>query len=256
MDYSRAVAPLRRLFRGGRRLAYGAYYAVNRLNHRRECYAPRKRVGDATFRSYELLLRHGDDVLLRRLLDACSAGDVVYDVGANTGTYSLSVAATHPDARVVAFEPDPTVCSQLEANVRVNGFSTVAVRCEGVADQTGTRTFYRSTYDELGSFRAANAAGWEARVRDAVDVPAVALDALVADGTVPPPDHLKVDVEGFGREVFAGGRDVLRRHRPYVYYEPHDGEDDDAVAELLTDAGYEVRTRPEGWVCTPADRSG
>jgi FkbM family methyltransferase len=253
MDHSRAVGPLRRLFRAGRRVVYGAYYAANRLNHRRAFYAPRKRVGDATFRSYELLLRHGEDRLLRLLLDACSAGDVVYDVGANTGTYALAVAATHPDVRVVAFEPDPDVCEQLRANVRVNGFSSVSVRCEGVGDAAGTRPFYRSTYDELGSFRAANAAGWEASVRGVAEAPVVTLDGLVAEGDVPPPDHLKVDVEGFGREALAGAADVLRTHRPRVYYEPHDGEDRDAIGSLLAETGYEVRTRPEGWVCVPTD---
>jgi FkbM family methyltransferase len=229
---------------------YDAYYAVTRANHERELLATRKRVGDATFRSYEPLLRHGDDVLLGRLLDAVAPGDVVYDVGANTGVYALAVAARRPDARVVAFEPDPAVRSHLAANVRVNGFDNVEVRGEGVGDETGTRRFFRSTYDELGSFDEARASAWEARVRDAVEVPVVTLDDVVAAGA-PPPDHLKVDVEGGAAAVVAGARTVLESARPTVYFEPHDESERRAVADAFAPLGYEIRTRPEGWLCTP-----
>lgn len=233
-----------------RRPLYAAYYAASRANHDRELVATTKRVGDATFRSYEPLLRHGDDVLLRRLLAAVEPGDTVYDVGANTGVYALAVAASHPDVRVLAFEPDPSVCSQLSANVRVNGFDNVAVRAEGVGAETGTRRFHRSTYDELGSFRAGRAAAWEASVRDTVEVPVVALDDVVAEGARPP-DHLKIDVEGGAADVVDGARDVLASARPRVYFEPHDQRERRAVAAALEPLGYEIRTRPDGWVCAP-----
>ncbi|SFR47314.1 FkbM family methyltransferase [Halogeometricum limi] len=237
-----------------RRPFYAAYYAVSRANHERELFATRKRVGGATFRSYEPLLRHGDDALLRRLLAAVGPADTVYDVGANTGVYTLAVAAKHPDARVVAFEPDPGVRSHLAANVRANDFDNVDVRGDGVGARSGTLTFYRSTYDELGSFREDRAAAWEARVRDAVEVPVVALDDVVAAGTAPP-DHLKIDVEGGGDAVVAGARDVLDTARPTVYFEPHGEDERRAVASLLTELDYEIRTQPDGWVCVPTDDS-
>lgn len=240
-----------RLRRRLRRPFYAAYYAASRTNHDRELVATRKRVDDATFRSYEPLLRHGDDVLLRRLRSAVASDDVVYDVGANTGVYSLAVAATHPHARVVTFEPDPSVASHLAANVRANGFENVTVREAGVGAETGTRRFYRSTYDELGSFRADRAAAWEADVRDTAEVPVVALDDVVADGSHPPPDHLKIDVEGGAAAVVDGARDVLESARPRVYFEPHDGDERRAVAAALSSLGYEIRTRPDGWVCAP-----
>lgn len=238
----------RSLFRVGRAAVFSTYYAAVRFNHGHELYAPRKRVGDAEFRSYELVNRHGRDVLLRRLSAECERGETVYDVGANTGTYTLAVAAAHPEASVVAFEPNPEVREQLAANVRRNGFENVTVRGEGVGDRSGTRTFYRSTYDELGSFRRENAAGWEARVRDTVAVPVVALDDVVARGEIPPPDHLKVDVEGFGRAVFDGARETLETSRPTVYFEPHGRAEATAVASILEEAGYSIRTRLGAWI--------
>ncbi|WP_117592043.1 FkbM family methyltransferase [Haloprofundus halophilus] len=257
---------LRRAQYSLRYVVFSAYYAAVRRNHRHGWYAPKKRVGSASFRSYELVNKHGDDALLRRLLRACEPGDVVYDVGANTGVYSLAVAANEPTARVVAFEPNPDVAAQLRANVARNGFGDrITVREEGVGDRTEIRRFHRSTYDELGSFDARNAGAWEASVRDEVDVHVVALDDIVEgigagdkdgdeDGDLPSPDHLKIDVEGYGLEVLRGARETLRSVRPTVYFEPHreGGEDrTDEVASLLRSLGYRIRARPGAWLCVP-----
>ncbi|SDM14390.1 methyltransferase, FkbM family [Halogranum gelatinilyticum] len=246
----------RRLFRAGRFLVFSGYYAAVGYNHRYELYAPAKRVGDARFRSYELVNKHGRDGLLRALLANCDSGETVVDVGANTGVYSLAVAAARPTARVVAFEPNPAVCEQLRTNVRLNDFEDrVDVRAEGLGSESGTATFYRSTYDELGSFVADNAAGWEARVRDTVEVDVRRLDDLVADGEVPPPDHLKIDVEGFGYDVVTGSLQTIRNHRPVVYFEPHavadPTRDADAVGDRLRSVGYRIHERENGWVCRP-----
>ncbi|WP_224269754.1 FkbM family methyltransferase [Haloprofundus salinisoli] len=245
---------LRHPFYGLRYALFSAYYAVSGFNHRHELYASRKHAGPASFRSYELSDKHVDDVLLGRLLRACEPGDVVYDVGANTGVYSLAVAAVEPTARVVAFEPNPDVAAQLRTNVDRNGFGDrVAVREEGVGEETETRRFHRSTYDELGSFDARNAGAWEASVRDEIDVRVVALDDI-ASGELPAPDHLKVDVEGYGLEVLRGARETLRSARPTVYFEPHTegGEDrTDEIASLLRSLGYRIRVRPGAWLCIP-----
>lgn len=261
-----SVSVLRRLyllarqsFRTGRFLVFVTYYRAIAVNHRYELYAPTKRVGDVTFRSYELVNKHGRDVLLHQLLARCGPDDVVVDVGANTGVYSLAVAAAEPTARVVAFEANPAVCAQLRTNARRNGFGKrIDVRAVGLGNDAGTRRFYRSTYDELGSFAAANASAWEAQIRETVDVPIARLDDLVAAGDISAPNHLKVDVEGFGYDVLRGAEETLRRCRPIVYFEPHAVDDEkrdaDAVADFLRSLGYRIRTREgreNAWVCEP-----
>ena len=49
--------------------------------------------------------------------------DVIADVGANTGVYSLLSKSLKPGVRVVAFEPIRRVYQKLENNVRLNNFS-------------------------------------------------------------------------------------------------------------------------------------
>jgi hypothetical protein len=129
-----------------RLLVFSTYYLLVGLNHRYELLAPHKRVDGATFRSYELVNKHGGDRLLAALCRSVESGDVVVDAGANTGVYALAVAATRPDARVVAFEPSPGVVEQCRTNVRANGFADrVDVRPVGLGSEAGEATFYRST---------------------------------------------------------------------------------------------------------------
>ena len=45
------------------------------------------------------------------------------------------------------------------------------------------------------------------------------LDALVAEGAVPPPSVIKVDVEGGELAVFQGAESVIRQHAPDVVFE-------------------------------------
>lgn len=54
------------------------------------------------------------------LRGAVRPGEVLYDVGANVGTYAL-VAAKHAPARVVAFEPGYANFARLCDNIRLNG---------------------------------------------------------------------------------------------------------------------------------------
>jgi FkbM family methyltransferase len=251
------------LWRRLRLVVFSAYYAAVAANHRHELWAPAKTVGTASFRSFELVNKHGRDRLLRRLVAAVEPGDVVVDAGANTGVYALAVAANQPAARVVAFEPAPGVVAQCRTNVRRNGFEDrVTVRQAGLAATSGEATFYRSSYDELGSFARENAGAWEASVRDELTVPTAALDDLVAAGEVPPPDHLKVDVEGTERAVLEGAVETLRTHRPVVYLEVHDApgaerEDHEAALRaLLTDCGYRVDRTGSAWYCRPVADPG
>lgn len=258
---ARGARALARGLSAARSLPDGLYYRLAAANHRRRALATEKRVRNGSFRSYELYDRHGNDWLLAALLDRCRDGQVVVDVGANTGVYALSVAAEHSDTRVVAIEPDPDTAAALRANVEASGFEDRIAPLElGLGEEDGALPFHRSSYYELSSFNRFNAERFGARVVGREEVPVRTLDGLIDGGEIAPPDHLKIDVEGFGPAVLRGARETLRTHRPIVYLEPHaraEGEPDatgGTAAELealLAATGYGVIRAEEGWVCVP-----
>jgi len=70
-------------------------------------------------------------------------GDVVLDIGANIGYYTLIFARLVGErGRVYAFEPDPTNFRLLKKNVRANGYQNVIFVKKAVADSSGSMPLY------------------------------------------------------------------------------------------------------------------
>lgn len=137
-------------------------------------------------------------------------GDVVLDVGANIGWYSLLLdrVAGDRDVDIFAFEPDPINFSLLEQNVERNAATHVSpVRC-AVADCGGRRTLYQYDKSNRGrhSLLAINDAG-------TTEVEAVAIDEFweklnLGDRM---PRFIKMDIEGFEIMALRGGSRVVGR---------------------------------------------
>jgi FkbM family methyltransferase len=72
-------------------------------------------------------------------------GQVLYDIGANVGAFSL-IGAVHCGAAVVAFEPGFANYARLCENIRLNGCGTQIIALPWLlAERAGLRTFeYRS----------------------------------------------------------------------------------------------------------------
>jgi len=75
------------------------------------------------------------------VLDYLQAGDVMVDVGANVGLYSL-LAASVDGVRAIAFEPDPGARRLAEANVERNRLTDrVELRADAVGTVAGEAEF-------------------------------------------------------------------------------------------------------------------
>lgn len=236
-----------------RRFGYRSYFGLVALNYRYRLFARHNHTPAGSFRCYELFNRHGDDPMLAAAGEACGPSDVVYDVGANVGVYALALAAGSPDRRVFAFEPSPQTVGHLRANVERNELADrIAVRPQGLGAESGEATFYVSTYPELSGFDCESATRWEATVADTVQVPVTTLDRVVSEG--PEPDVVKLDVEGAGPDVLAGGRETLESVSPTLFIEVHEeGLSDQLVAEMKTvleEVGYHIDEREGYWRCT------
>lgn len=82
--------------------------------------------------------------------------DVVIDVGANIGMFSLYALQQAQDVKVYAFEPSPRVADCLRANTAARG--DVTVMCAGVAEHSGEAifSFYPKTSVFSSFFSAAD----------------------------------------------------------------------------------------------------
>lgn len=141
-------------------------------------------------------------------------GDVVVDVGASYGSYTLTACAA--GATVVAFEPEQLVFYDLVVNVKLNGW--LNTRCFplnlGLWDSPGLVN--------MKSY----APHWPSHTISG-DYRLVTLDDWALDHKLERLDWLKVDVEGAEEHVLRGGAKTIQRFRPkmlvecHVFLDPH-----------------------------------
>jgi FkbM family methyltransferase len=178
-----------------------------------------------------------DETLLRSATETVKPGGVVWDVGANMGLFSFAAAGLAGAAgRVYAFEPDAVMARLLRRSARLNPEAApVEIIPCAVAEDLGLAHFeiaQRSrASNALEGFQLSQGGG----VRELETVVTVSLDWLAE--RLPPPDVLKIDVEGAELAVFRGARQLLKTKRPILIFEltrPNWDEE----SHLLGDLGY------------------
>ena len=236
------------------RIGLSAYHTALDLNYRHELYARPVSTAAGQIRTYELAASHRADTLLRALDASAGPGDVVYDIGAYAGEYALALTAQRPGRAVVAFEPNPIQRERFRLNrAATDPAGDARLEPVGLGDETTTRSFYRSSFPKLSSFERADATRWGGRVVETHAVPIRRLDSF---GELPPPDHIKVDVEGYGPEVLRGGRQTIERHQPLLYLEAHDRDGTNRAEQMQTfcaDLSYTVVERDGVYICVPSN---
>jgi FkbM family methyltransferase len=186
----------------------------------------------------------GERQVEQAYLDLLSPGDVVYDVGANIGWYSLLAArVVGPTGRVVAFEPSLENALIARRNAAVNGLSNITVVPAALTDREGWMTFLqkgslqgRLEQDESVA-QAQRHAKQNARSTGRTLVPITTLDSWLAHTGEPAPSIVKIDVEGAEVGVLRGMEETMRKARPTLIIELHGTRDE--VADRLDGSDYE-----------------
>ena len=142
-----------------------------------------------------------------------AADDVLVDIGANVGMYTIWAAKTR-GVRVFAFEPEAQNYGLLNRNVHANGLDgLVRAYCVALSDASGFDALYLSDLGVGGSCHSYGAAldfnNQPRRASFAQGSVAVTLDEMVERGAVPVPQHVKIDVDGLEHKVIAGARQTL-----------------------------------------------
>jgi FkbM family methyltransferase len=165
----------------------------------------------------------------RVYLSFVQRGDVVLDIGANIGTHALFFShLVRAQGRVLAFEPlGPNIDALRETMRRRSRVSNVRVFQTAVGNPRKARqdVVIRAPGEDLtqASLRFQGAGSWEGETN--VREYAVSLTSLDADGDVQALssiDFIKIDVEGGELDVWKGGAQTIRRHKPLVYCEVYE----------------------------------
>lgn len=176
------------------------------------------------------------------LAELVQAGQVVYDVGANIGFFTILCARlVGPQGRVYAFEPMPANAATLRHNLAINGLENVTVVEKALSASSGTAELFISPWSAFHSLNVEGAVKRDNRGRDAappIEVETVTLDEFVRDGAAPP-DLVKLDVEGAELVALEGMRETLNGVAPLLLCELH--WTNAGYIEFLGSIGYRAR---------------
>ncbi len=152
----------------------------------------------------QMLAEHArsDDPVRALAFHLLKRGDTVLDLGAHIGTFALGMAAI--GCRVLAVEAAAGNAELLRAASARNGFAELTVLHAAVAAARGTVWF---TPDGPCGQAGRDRPGGE----PAIEVPAVAVDDVLADRSWHHVDLVKIDVEGSEPQALAGMSNLLRR---------------------------------------------
>ncbi len=139
---------------------------------------------------------------------------VFYDIGANVGYMSVEVARFFNDqVSVIAVEPQPDLALAIARSARLNGFDRLKVLAVMLGNTSGPGRLF------IGSHQIhASAVAREKRSKT-LTCPAATIDEMVASGKIPPPDVIKIDIEGGELAAFQGAGNTLASHRPVIVFE-------------------------------------
>ena len=165
---------------------------------------------------------------------ACRAGDVVLDVGANIGTHTLAMASlVGPQGRVFAFEAQRTVFQTLCANVALNSLDNVECVHAAVGATDGTIHLADLRTDVAQNFGAADLS----QIPGSVRTPLIALDTHLAG--LARLRLAKIDVEGMELDVLRGAAETIKRLKPVLYLENDRPAKSEALIDFIRgDLGY------------------
>lgn len=148
-------------------------------------------------------------------LDRIKPNDVLLDVGANVGMYTI-YAARQRGAKVYAFEPESQNFALLVKNIVINKVNQRVVPfCAALSDNVGINTLYLSDFawDGGSSCHSYGAeVGFDLKPRKsplAQGCLSYTIDQAVAHGAIEVPTHIKIDVDGFEHKVIEGAMATL-----------------------------------------------
>jgi len=166
--------------------------------------------------------------------------ECVVDVGANLGNWSVGIARLTSARQIIAYEPNPAVFQLLEQKARA--FPQIRCVNSAVGATIGAITLNVHEMHQLSSVLEINddalaAHGASQAASTKCEVPVTTLDHDLKD--YERISLLKVDVQGFEPEVFAGARSVLQRTQVLlteVTYAPyyHDDLQFSALYDVIT----------------------
>ncbi|MGE5802056.1 MAG: FkbM family methyltransferase [Gemmatimonadota bacterium] len=170
---------------------------------------------------------------MKALLAILGPAQIVFDIGANIGYYTLLASQqVGPSGRVLAFEPLVRNLAYLHRHCVLNHAHNVTIVPVACAEESSIERFAVGADCATGHLSSESTGH-----RGTLIVATTAVDDVVSE-TGLTPDVMKVDVEGAEERVLLGAAKTLSRARPVLLLSTHSPSLRRACTDYLLRLGY------------------
>ncbi len=163
-------------------------------------------------------------------------GDIVLDVGANIGWFSLIMSAAVGSGLVFAMEPEPSFRARLESHITLNKIGNVRVSSSSLSHVFRQGWCIKNPGPYFSSARMIYDRSSLPEGHDeelVTEAWSVTLDDWWSRNRL---DLIKIDIDGFEMEALLGGERTIKRLKPKIAIEIADQE----TVDLLISFGYNL----------------
>ncbi len=178
-----------------------------------------------------------EQVSQRIWFELCQEAQTIFDIGANTGLYSLMAKTINPNADVYAFEPVERVYDKLSYNNLLNNYD---IKCEkkAISNRDGSALIYDQDTEHTYSITVNKDTTTDGEKAIPIRIETVRLDTFIQQNNISRIDLLKIDVETHEVEVLEGLGKYIKAFEPTLLIEILDEDIAKGVSELLAGIDY------------------
>ena len=169
-------------------------------------------------------------------INLCKNSSVIFDIGANTGIYSLIAKCQNPASKVYAFEPVKRVFEKLQQNVSLNNFE---INCYelAVSNFNGKAVIYDTITEHTYSVTVNQNLNPAGTHTETFEISTITLDTIIEQENLSKIDLMKIDVETHEFEVIEGYSKYIKRDEPTILIEILNDQVGKRVENLLHKLG-------------------
>ena len=155
---------------------------------------------------------------------------VLWDLGAHAGYYTLLFKTINKNSSVFAFEPIENNFGYFQKHLQLNNLSNITLFKNAVSNEEGIFKFARG-----------NSVGGKLSETGDMTVPVVKLSKLLEDNELEFPDVIKMDIEGAEYKVLQDLEPYLASYKkPLIFLSTHGKEVQEQCLNLMESLNYTI----------------
>lgn len=176
---------------------------------------------------------------LRLWEQLCRDSEVIFDIGANTGVYSLLAKSSNPKSKVYAFEPIKRIYEKLVFNKKLNNYD-IFCHQTAISNIDGKSIIYdhETEHTTTASLKKQSIGENKSSVIP-TEIELKKLDSFIKENNIKKIDLLKIDVETFEVEVLEGFKENLKKFKPTILIEILNNKIAKGIENVISELNYE-----------------